>query len=45
MLDNLTQKITGALQNIRVNKKLTEANIELALKEVQQALLSADVHF
>lgn len=45
MLENLTQKVTSALQNIRVNKKLTETNIELALKEVQQALLSADVHF
>ncbi len=45
MLENLTQKVTDALKSIRVNKKLTEANIELALKDVRQALLSADVHF
>ena len=45
MLENLTQKIGHALQNLRGAKKLTEANIQDALKEVRQALLSADVHF
>ena len=45
MLENLTQKIGHALQNLRGAKKLTEANIKEALKEVRQALLSADVHF
>ena len=45
MLENLTQKITNALGNLRGSKKLTESNIADALKEVRQALLSADVHF
>ena len=45
MLENLTQKIGQALQNLKGGKKLTESNISDALKEVRQALLSADVHF
>ena len=45
MLENLTQKITNALGNLRGSKKLTESNIADALKEVRQALLSADVYF
>ena len=45
MLENLTQKIGQALQNLKGEKKLTESNISDALKEVRQALLSADVHF
>lgn len=45
MLENLTQKISQALQNLKGEKKLTESNISDALKEVRQALLSADVHF
>jgi signal recognition particle subunit SRP54 len=45
MLENLTQKITQALSHLGGAKKLTEANIADALKEVRQALLSADVHF
>ena len=45
MLENLTQKITHALSHLKGAKKLTESNIAEALKEVRQALLSADVHF
>ena len=45
MLENLTQKITQALSQLKGTKKLTESNIADALKEVRQALLSADVHF
>jgi len=45
MLENLTEKIGGALRNLRGSGKLTEENMTEALKEVRQALLSADVHF
>jgi signal recognition particle subunit SRP54 len=45
MLENLTDKLGSALRNLRGTGKLTEANMTEALKEVRQALLSADVHF
>ena len=45
MFENLTKKVGEALRNLGGKKKLTEANIRDALKEVRQALLSADVHF
>lgn len=45
MLENLTEKLTKALRNIRGIGKLSESNMQEALGEVRQALLSADVHF
>lgn len=45
MLENLTDKLGSALRNLRGVSKLTEDNMAEALKEVRQALLSADVHF
>lgn len=45
MLENLTDKLSKALRNIAGVGKLTEENMEVALKEVRTALLSADVHF
>jgi signal recognition particle subunit SRP54 len=45
MLENLTDKLGSALRNLRGVGKLTEENMAEALKEVRQALLSADVHF
>ncbi|MGC6424594.1 MAG: signal recognition particle protein [Lentimonas sp.] len=45
MLENLTDKLGSALRNLRGVGKLTEDNMADALKEVRQALLSADVHF
>ncbi|ADE54631.1 signal recognition particle protein [Coraliomargarita akajimensis] len=45
MLENLTDKLGSALRNLRGVGKLTEENMEEALKEVRKALLSADVHF
>ncbi|MGB0408959.1 MAG: signal recognition particle protein [Opitutales bacterium] len=45
MLENLTEKLGNALRNLRGAGKLTEENMAEALKEVRQALLSADVHF
>ncbi|MGJ3243643.1 MAG: signal recognition particle protein [Opitutales bacterium] len=45
MLESLTDRLTGALRNIRGKGRLTEDNMAGALKEVRSALLSADVHF
>ena len=45
MLENLTDRIGKALRNLRGEGKLTEDNMEEALREVRKALLSADVHF
>jgi signal recognition particle subunit SRP54 len=45
MLENLTDKLGSALRNLRGVGKLSKENMAEALKEVRQALLSADVHF
>ncbi len=45
MLENLTEKLSKALRNLRGVGVLTESNMSEALSEVRQALLSADVHF
>jgi signal recognition particle subunit SRP54 len=45
MFENLTEKLTSALRNLRGVGKLTEENMADALKEVRAALLAADVHF
>ncbi len=45
MLETLTDRLGSALKNLRGQGKLTEENIEEALKEVRTALLAADVHF
>ncbi|MDO1510771.1 MULTISPECIES: signal recognition particle protein [unclassified Neisseria] len=43
MLDNLTNRFSNILKNIRGQAKLTEDNIKDALREVRLALLEADV--
>ncbi|MEW6313800.1 MAG: signal recognition particle protein [Pseudomonadota bacterium] len=43
MLDNLTQKLSGVIKTLRGQARLTEANIQDALREVRMALLEADV--
>ena len=43
MLDNLTNRFSNVLKNIRSQAKLTEDNIKEALREVRLALLEADV--
>jgi signal recognition particle subunit SRP54 len=45
MFESLTDKLSNALRNLRGVGKLSEENMEEALKEVRTALLSADVHF
>ena len=45
MFDNLTDRIGKTIRNLRGVGKLSEENMNEALKEVRTALLSADVHF
>lgn len=45
MFENLTEKLSGALRNLRGIGRLSEDNMGEALKEVRNALLGADVHF
>ena len=43
MLDNLTQRLGRAMKALRGEARLTENNIQDALREVRLALLEADV--
>ena len=43
MLDNLTQRLSSVIKTLRGQSRLTETNIQDALREVRVALLEADV--
>ncbi|MCB1960667.1 MAG: signal recognition particle protein [Rhodocyclaceae bacterium] len=43
MLDNLTQRLSKVVKTIRGQARLTEDNIQEAMREVRMALLEADV--
>jgi signal recognition particle subunit SRP54 len=43
MLDNLTQRLSRVVKELRGEARLTEENIQAALREVRLALLDADV--
>lgn len=45
MLENLAEKIQGALRKLTGKGRLNEADIKAALREVRMALLEADVNF
>jgi signal recognition particle subunit SRP54 len=45
MFENLSSKLEAVFKKLRGHGKLTEENIQEALKEVRMALLEADVHF
>lgn len=45
MFEKLTEKLGGALRDLRGVRRLSEENMADALKEVRNALLAADVHF
>lgn len=45
MFDALTEKIEGVFKRLRGHGKLSEANIEEAMREVRRTLLEADVNF
>ena len=43
MLDNLTQRLSGVIKTLRGEARLTESNVQEAMREVRLALLEADV--
>jgi signal recognition particle subunit SRP54 len=43
MFENLTDRLSGALRNITGKSRLSDDNIQDALREVRKALLEADV--
>ncbi len=45
MFDNLSDKLQRVFKNLRGEGKLTEGNVQDALKEIRLALLEADVNF
>ena len=45
MFENLTEKLNQTFKRLRGHGKLSEGNIEEALKEVRITLLEADVNF
>ena len=45
MFENLSDKLQNALQKLRGKGKLTEKDIDLAMKEIKMSLLEADVNF
>ncbi len=45
MFDSLTDRLDGVFKKIRGHARLTEENIQAALREVRLALLEADVNF
>jgi signal recognition particle subunit SRP54 len=44
LFESLTDKLSKAMKSLRGQARLTEKNIEEALREVRMALLEADVH-
>ncbi len=45
MFENLTERLNNIFQELRRHGKLTEADVDLAMREVRMALLEADVHY
>ncbi len=45
MFQNLTSRLTGVFDDISRQSKLSEADVDAALREIRLALLEADVHF
>ncbi len=45
MFENLSAKLQDVFKNLRNRGRLTEKDVDLALKEVRMALLEADVNF
>ena len=45
MFENLTEKLQRVFKTLRGEGKLTEANVQDALREIRMALLEADVHY
>ena len=45
MFENLSDKLNSVFQNLRRRGKLSEADVEAAMREVRLALLESDVNY
>ncbi|HEX8990934.1 MAG TPA: signal recognition particle receptor subunit alpha, partial [Anaerolineales bacterium] len=45
MFENLSKRLTEVFDQLRRRGKLSEADVDSAMREVRLALLEADVHF
>jgi len=45
VFENLTERLTNAFQNLRRHGRLSESDVDEAMREVRMALLEADVHY
>ena len=45
MFENLTERLSGIFENLRRLGRLSEADVDAAMREVRLALLEADVHY
>ena len=45
MFENLTNRLNQVFDQLRKRGKLSEADVDVAMREVRLALLEADVHF
>ena len=45
MFENLTERLNKVFEDLRRRGKLTEADVDAAMREVRMALLEADVHY
>src|SRR5512147_2131776 len=45
MFENLTQRLDEVFKQLRRHGKLSEADVDLAMREVRMALLEADVNY
>ena len=45
IFENLSEKLQGALSKLRGKGKLSEKDVDLAMREVKLALLESDVNF
>ena len=45
MFESLSEKLSGVFKSLRAKGRLSEKDLEVALREVRLALLEADVHY
>ncbi len=45
MFESLSSRLNDVFQNLRRRGKLSEADVDVAMREVRMALLEADVHY
>ncbi len=45
MFENLTERLSEIFQNLRRHGRLSESDVDSAMREVRMALLEADVHY